>query len=75
MREASALWERITTERGAEARDSLWSHPDLLPRAEDIENIDSFFATDELDIMAELSKAMESGTPAPVEDEPGNSPE
>nr|WP_308581962.1 zinc-dependent metalloprotease [uncultured Gardnerella sp.] len=31
MREATKLWEKITQERGIDKRDSLWSHPDLLP--------------------------------------------
>lgn len=31
MRETSQLWEKLTRERGIEERDSLWSHPDLLP--------------------------------------------
>ncbi|MFU0567338.1 zinc-dependent metalloprotease [Gardnerella leopoldii] len=31
MREASQLWEKLTRERSIEERDSLWSHPDLLP--------------------------------------------
>ena len=31
MREAAALWEQITAERGVEGRDGSWSHPDLLP--------------------------------------------
>lgn len=31
MREATQLWEKLTRERGVEERDSLWSHPDLLP--------------------------------------------
>lgn len=31
MREASQLWEKLTRERGIKERDSLWSHPDLLP--------------------------------------------
>lgn len=31
MREAAALWERITSADGIEARDAKWSHPDLLP--------------------------------------------
>lgn len=31
MREAADLWENITREKGIEERDSLWSHPDLLP--------------------------------------------
>lgn len=31
IREAADLWERITREQGLEARDAMWSHPDLLP--------------------------------------------
>jgi putative hydrolase len=38
LREASALWNQITDEVGAAKRDSIWSHPDLLPTNEDIEN-------------------------------------
>jgi len=70
MREAAALWERIAVERGPEARDALWAHPDLLPSASDIEDTDAFFAGDDVDVMAELTKTMESGTPAPTEDSP-----
>lgn len=36
LREAAAMWQKITDESGEEKRDSLWSHPDLLPRVEDI---------------------------------------
>jgi uncharacterized protein (DUF2342 family) len=38
LREASALWNAITDEVGTKKRDSIWSHPDLLPTNEDIEN-------------------------------------
>lgn len=31
MREAAALWDSITSEKGIEERDSMWNHPDLLP--------------------------------------------
>jgi hypothetical protein len=31
MREAAALWERISDDEGIESRDAKWSHPDLLP--------------------------------------------
>jgi uncharacterized protein (DUF2342 family) len=30
------MWRRIGTAVGIERRDSLWDHPDLLPREEDI---------------------------------------
>ncbi len=31
MREAAVLWERLTQAVGADARDAVWQHPDLLP--------------------------------------------
>ena len=31
LREAAAMWQAVTDAVGAEARDALWSHPDLLP--------------------------------------------
>ncbi|MGV0837490.1 zinc-dependent metalloprotease [Mycolicibacterium thermoresistibile] len=37
MREAAALWERLTEAIGADARDGVWQHPDLLPDADDLD--------------------------------------
>jgi putative hydrolase len=37
MREAAALWERLTQAVGADARDGVWQHPDLLPSAQDLD--------------------------------------
>lgn len=37
MREAAALWERVTEAVGSDARDAVWQHPDLLPSAEDLD--------------------------------------
>ncbi|WP_156767266.1 zinc-dependent metalloprotease [Mycobacterium sp. E796] len=37
LREAAALWERLTEAAGADARDAVWQHPDLLPGAEDLD--------------------------------------
>jgi len=37
MREAAALWERLTEATGMDARDAIWQHPDLLPNAEDLD--------------------------------------
>jgi putative hydrolase len=36
LREAAAMWQRVTDAVGADGRDALWSHPDLVPTAEDI---------------------------------------
>ena len=38
LREAAALWKAVTDAVGDDARDRLWSHPDLLPAAEDLDD-------------------------------------
>lgn len=38
MREASAMWQKVTDAVGIAVRDSLWDYPDLQPTAEDIDN-------------------------------------
>ena len=38
LREASALWGSLRTRQGAEARDGVWMHPDLLPSADDLDD-------------------------------------
>lgn len=37
LREAAVLWERLTDAVGADARDGVWQHPDLLPDAADLD--------------------------------------
>jgi putative hydrolase len=44
MREASQMWARLTAEVGAELRDSLWAHPDVMPTADDLDNPDALIA-------------------------------
>jgi putative hydrolase len=38
LREAAAMWQTVSDELGAEQRDALWSHPDLVPTSEDIDD-------------------------------------
>ncbi len=38
LREAAAMWRAVTEAVGADARDSLWDYPDLMPTAEDIDD-------------------------------------
>ncbi|HEY0485570.1 MAG TPA: zinc-dependent metalloprotease [Mycobacteriales bacterium] len=38
LREATALWAALAEARGAEARDALWGHPDLLPSSDDLDD-------------------------------------
>ena len=44
LREAAAMWRRVTEAVGVEGRDALWSHPDLLPTAADIDDPDVLVA-------------------------------
>ena len=55
LREAAALGWSVTEKRGVSGRDAIWSHPDLLPTADDLddplgfgENLDGMTAPDDL---------------------------
>jgi len=58
LREAAALWQRLTDEVGADRRDELWSHPDLVPTSEDIDDPSTLVAR-LLDPNAESSDAVD----------------
>jgi len=38
LREAAAMWQKLTDEVGSEKRDALWSHPDLVPTSQDVDD-------------------------------------
>ena len=38
LRDASALWGSLRSRRGQEARDAVWTHPDLLPTSADLDD-------------------------------------
>lgn len=38
MRDAANLWAALRVARGADGRDAVWSHPDLLPTAADLDD-------------------------------------
>ena len=44
LREAAAMWQAITDAVGNDARDELWSHPDLVPTGEDVDDPSSLIA-------------------------------
>ena len=44
LREAAEIWRRLTEARGVAGRDAVWSHPDLLPTAEDFDDPEGFVA-------------------------------
>jgi putative hydrolase len=61
LREAAALWWSVTEKRGVSGRDAIWSHPDLLPTAEDLddplgfgERVEEFSAPDDLSGLTDL---------------------
>jgi putative hydrolase len=53
LREAAAMWQQVTDATDAETRDSLWSHPDVMPVGSDIDD------------PAALVARMTGGTPEP----------
>jgi putative hydrolase len=68
LRDASTLWGSLRTRQGAEARDGVWMHPDLLPSAADLDDPLGFredaSAPAELteeDFDAELKKLLDPG--------------
>jgi putative hydrolase len=38
LRDAAAMWQAVTEAVGTDARDALWSHPDLLPQSSDLDD-------------------------------------
>src|SRR6266545_3075705 len=44
LREAAEIWRRLTDVRGAEGRDAIWAHPDLMPTADDFDDPEGFVA-------------------------------
>ncbi len=38
LRDAANLWAAVRNERGAQGRDAIWAHPDLLPTATDLDD-------------------------------------
>jgi putative hydrolase len=52
LREAAAFWAIVRLAKGVDGRDALWTHPDLMPTAEDIADPNAFLARDELDTSA-----------------------
>jgi putative hydrolase len=77
MRAASALWKLVGERYGNEKRDGLWSHRDLLPTAEDLDDplefADRLGGEDtigDLDPIAEIEKAERAEKEAKAQDTP-----
>ncbi|WP_033290326.1 zinc-dependent metalloprotease [Amycolatopsis jejuensis] len=71
MRAASSLWKLVGDRHGLEKRDGLWSHPDLMPTSEDLDEPLDFAdrmtevtsLPDDLDPIAELERTERSAKP------------
>jgi putative hydrolase len=90
LRDAAALWGNLRVRKGVEARDSVWSHPDHLPTAADLDDPLGFaegttpaeiedqaeaMLGDDFDAALQELLAREDGSgPAGPADEPGDDP-
>jgi putative hydrolase len=46
LRDAAALWALLADRRGVDGRDAIWSHPDLMPTTEDLDDPFAFVDRD-----------------------------
>ena len=81
IREAAALWSSLQAQRGPEARDALWAHPDLMPTPEELDDPTGFVAgrdaasaADE-DVDAQLAALLDGTLPHADEDGDGRDAE
>jgi putative hydrolase len=67
MRDAANLWAALRDARGAEGRDAVWSHPDLIPTSADLDDPLGFASAEredragEEDFDAALAELLERG--------------
>jgi putative hydrolase len=47
LRDAATLWNALLEHRGAEGRDAVWNHPDLVPTSSDLDDPDAFARRDD----------------------------
>ncbi len=80
LRDASTLWGSLRTRQGVEARDAVWTHPDLLPTPADLDDPLGFresvtapaeLSDEEFDAALNDLLASETGTDDPDGTAPG----
>jgi putative hydrolase len=64
LRDASRLWASLTDARGVDGRDGLWSHPDMLPTATDLDDPDGFVHREQPDF-SELDRMLGEAADGP----------
>ncbi|RMI33762.1 zinc-dependent metalloprotease [Streptomyces triticirhizae] len=71
LRDAARLWASLTDARGTQGRDALWTHPDMLPTAQDLDDPDGFVHREQLDfseldrLLGEAADGSTEGSDAP----------
>ena len=76
LRAAADLWRSLKESRGVEARDALWSHPDLLPSGADLDDPSGFLDRDKqfADLLAGLEDVDTSELDGPADPTSGAGP-
>ena len=75
LRDAATVWGAMGQQHGSADRDRLWSHPDLLPTSEDLDEPLDFVARQGLDDDLAALTAEDAQPPAaPKPDEDGDDP-
>jgi hypothetical protein len=76
MRDAANLWAAVRDARGAEGRDAVWSHPDLIPTSADLDDPLGFASaerddqTADDDFDAALAELLDRDDEDPADDDP-----
>jgi putative hydrolase len=73
LRAAAELWRKLTEQQGVEGRDALWSHPDLLPITEDLDDPAGFVervASQAADLDDPIAALERTAADAPCEQPP-----
>ncbi|MPZ66763.1 MAG: zinc-dependent metalloprotease [Pseudonocardiaceae bacterium] len=77
LRDAARLWRELTDVRGVEGRDAVWTHPDLVPTADDLDDPTGFAQrrTESSDLDDPITALERTADQAPREQAPGEPPE
>ncbi len=71
LREAAQFWSRVEADSDTAARDGYWDHPDLMPTAEDLDDLDGFFERSGAETI-EMPEARGAADPDQGPGEPGS---
>ncbi|WP_448627104.1 zinc-dependent metalloprotease [Geodermatophilus sp. URMC 64] len=76
LRDAATVWAALGQQRGIEERDRLWSHPDLLPTSDDLDEPLDFVARQGMDDELAALTADDANKPAeePRDEDDENGP-